>query len=536
MTVAALPGDAALARVLSLPRRAPASPELIAALSRAMRSDPNAVEHVLRPAQVEALRELWEYRGLFAPMRVGSGKSLVTLLAATLLCAMRPVLVIPAALREKTKREFALYARHWRVRLPTLVSYQELGRPDRERMLLDLDPDLLLADEAQWLFNADSAVARRWVRAAAQVRERGGVVAVLSGTLFGANLMRYHHLAVGALGERAPMPVQHSEAERWAAALDRDLGILHRIGAGELDTIPGGYHDWFRGSRGVVPTPGSDCDASIQFSIWRPDVPPALQNVIGDVAVSSLRPDDELLDEFELPECLLALALGFYYRWDPMPPDWWLRPRRAWRRYVRDVLDEHIEGFDSESQIVSALDFTTEPAPPGVAEGKRKLAEWRAIRDEFKPNPVPVWIDASIMAQAADHARRQKGSLVWTRFRAAGEMLAHLGVPYYGGGTQPDSHAKPGQPIALSIAAHATGRNMQAWHRSIVLTPPANADAWEQLIGRTHRAGQKADPVLVECIGTIDHHGAVLGRVLAEARANTKASGFTHKLCLADWT
>lgn len=81
--VAVAPGDAALARVLALPRRAPADPALVDALSRYLRTHDGPE---LRASQVEALRELFEYRGLFAPMRVGAGKSLVTLLASVLLC------------------------------------------------------------------------------------------------------------------------------------------------------------------------------------------------------------------------------------------------------------------------------------------------------------------------------------------------------------------------------------------------------------------------------------------------------------------
>lgn len=557
---AVAPGDAALARVLSLPRREPASPELVEELSRYLRvrgsddvcpAGPGTPEDpclrcggtgriMLRPAQVEALREVWEYGCLFAALGVGAGKSLLGFLIATLLGSLRPVLLIPKKLEGKTKREFAGYARDWKVRLPALVSYQLLGNPKRERLLLDGDrklgipaePDLLIADECQALFNTDVAVTRRWLRCIERCRP---IAVPMSGTLFGANLMRYHHIAAAVMGDRAPMPVRPAEAERWAQALDRELGVLHRIAPGELESIPGGYHKWFRESRGVLVLQSPDCNASIEFSLWQPDVPPALRQIIEDVALSSLRPDDELLDELELPECLSQLALGFYYRWDPPPPSWWLDPRRAWYRYVRDVIEAKLEGFDSTAPVVAALDYPGGLEPPDAIRGRALLAAWREVRDQFEPNSVPVWIDVSVLVQAAEHARKQ-GTLVWVRFTEAGEMLAKLGIPYYGGGTEPDSDAPPGQPIALSIQAHATGRNMQAWDRSLVLTPPANADGWEQLIGRTHRAGQKSDTVLVECISTIDYHAATLSRVLAQARADSKAADIKHKLVLADWT
>jgi hypothetical protein len=63
----------------------------------------------------------------------------------------------------------------------------------------------------------------------------------------------------------------------------------------------------------------------------------------------------------------------------------------------------------------------------------------------------------------------------------------------------------------------------------------ANADAWEQLIGRTHRAGQKSDTIYVDIIDAIDYHSRVLERVHTEARRVSKSSGFSHKLVDADW-
>jgi hypothetical protein len=36
------------------------------------------------------------------------------------------------------------------------------------------------------------------------------------------------------------------------------------------------------------------------------------------------------------------------------------------------------------------------------------------------------------------------------------------------------------------------------FHRNLVANPPAGGDAWEQMLGRSHRAGQEADEVTVE--------------------------------------
>lgn len=525
--------DAAFQRVAALPRRADCTDELTLASSEFFRLRPfddDGQPNILWPAQATALRELWYLRGLFAPMPVGSGKTLITLLAPTMLNSARPVLVIPASLRDKTRRDFARYRKDWRVRLPVLVSYEELGRTDREQLLFELVPDLLMCDEAHKIRNLDSAVTRRIKRYIDAARP---VSLVLSGTLMTPQLMDYHHLTVWSLNDFAPVPLRASEAERWAQAIDRNVGILRRLDAGALQTLPGGFHEWFRGSAGVVSAPGSDCTASIQLSNWCPKLPYQLERVIDEVAETRIRPDGEELDEWDLPDVLCQLCQGFYYVWDPMPPAWWLLPRKAWRIYVRAVLDEHLPGFDSEAQVALALDRPHLHQPPAAQEGARLLAEWRAVRDRFEPNPVPVWLDVSPLAQAADYVVKHK-AIAWVRHIHAGIMLSKLGIPYYGGESDPET-APPGEPIAASIQAHGAGKNLQAWNHGLVLTPMANASAWEQLIGRFHRAGQRSDTVSFRVIAAIEYHHNVMARVLAEAKATAIASGFTQKLVAADW-
>lgn len=489
---------------------------------------------MLREPQAVALRELADMRGLFAPMRVGSGKTLVTLLAATVLDARRPVLMVPASCVDKTRDEFVTYFKAWRVRMPYVLSYEMLSHPDHERDLLDLAPDLLMLDEAHKARNRDAAVSRRIRRCIEQVNP---IVVALSGTLITDRLMDYQHHAVWSLRGNAPVPAIEAEAERWAAAVDKDVPLLHRAGPGALVSLPGGFHEHLRSRRGVVPTPGSDCAASIEISRWRPTLPVALRQAIDATAASGLRPDGELLDPLRVPDCLCELAMGFFNVWDPMPPAWWLGPRRSYFGYERAILDEHLDGFDSPEHVRRGLDRAVArregPHPPAWQEGAELLAEWRAVKDRFVPNSVPVWIDDAPVQQCADTVER--GMIVWTKRRAVGERLANVyGLPYYGAGSSPQAHRGAGA-IVCSIAAHGTGKNLQRWHTSRVLHPPAKADAWEQLIGRTHRAGQRADVVRVQAIDVIDYHAEVLERVRRQAHEIQRASGFEQKLVAATW-
>lgn len=514
-----------ITRVSRLARRVDADVEKV---SKRFRKNDGVV---LRQAQATALQELSDLKGLFAPMRVGSGKTLVSLLAHNAVGAEKSVLIVPASLRDKTKRDYKALRDDWRVVLPTLLSYEELGRVQHAEKLNRLRPDLLILDEAHKARNGRAACTRRIKRYI--VENPDCVVVCLSGTLMTDFLMDYHHLTTWALRDSAPVPIRPADAERWALALDKDVGIFQRERAADLSALSGGFHEHFRGSRGVVPTPGTDCEASILLSRWSPKIPTALQEIINDVELTSERPDGEMLDEWELPECLCQLALGFYYRWDPAPPEWWLTPRRAWRSYVQGVLDAHLDGFDSEMQIAVALDNQDGDTkqPPNCGQGLAKLSAWRKVRKKFEPNAVPVWLTDEVMHQVVRFS--EKGTLIWVKQIAAGEKLAELGVPYYGAGANPEG-APPGQTMALSIAAHGTGVNLQHhWSKNLVLHPPANADAWEQMVGRTHRLGQKADEIVVRVISAIDYHRSVMRRVRAEARRLTDASGFSYKISLA---
>jgi hypothetical protein len=525
-----------LERIKALPRRALVDDELIQLLSETMRirsHNDKGEENLLRPGQVAALRECYEQGGLFGPMPCGSGKTLVTFLLPTLLQAERPVLLAPAQLirpsktgePSKTHREFLEYRENWRVRLPKLISYTEVS--NHEDLLQRLSPDLLMLDEAHKARNLDAGCTRRIRR---YVDDAAVCYVPLSGTLMTDRLMDYHHLAGDALGEGSPMPKRPADAERWARALDKDVGLGQRIALGALETIEGGFHMWMRESAGVVHVPGSDCDASLEIGRWKPKIPGKLQTVIDNVSISGLRPDGELLNEWELPTCLSQLACGLYLIWDPLPPSWWLDPRRNWWAYSRAVLDEHLLGFDTEGQLVRALDGTG--TPPYAVEGRAFLKAWRAVKDKFEPNSVPVWITDSICRQALDHIDPE-GWLVWTRYQAPGEKLAELGLPYCGGGVNPEPLA--GRSCAVSIAAHSTGRNLQAWRNSLVLAPPGKNEGHEQLVSRTHREGQAADRVLIEYIDAIPYHADVLERVKTQARATFKASGLPQKLVDATW-
>jgi len=138
-----------VARIAALPRRTwsdAAAADLAVMLTRELKT-PNGTM-ALRPVQAIALYEAMECGGLFGPIRVGGGKTLLTLLLPVVLEAKRPILLLPAALVEKTWRDVQVLKEHWR--LPTnvqIVSYELLGLVQSAQKLDYIESDLIVADE-----------------------------------------------------------------------------------------------------------------------------------------------------------------------------------------------------------------------------------------------------------------------------------------------------------------------------------------------------------------------------------------------------
>jgi hypothetical protein len=133
-----------------------------------------------------------------------------------------------------------------------------------------------------------------------------------------------------------------------------------------------------------------------------------------------------------------------------------------------------------------------------------------------------------------ERARTGDPALVWVRYRALGEALAAAGVPYYGRETHPGAVAGA-RSIAVSIGAHATGSNLQAWARAIVAHPPSSAEVWEQLISREARTGQRADVVSHEILVHTDKQHERIDRARARARAIAAKSKLPQKLAYGTW-
>jgi len=523
---------------------------------------------VLRPIQAAAIAELHDLKGLLAPIGVGVGKTHITFLAPLVLNVSRPILLVPASLKEKTYREFAALRMHW-VGHPSLrvESYEMISTVGGQDILNNYMPDMIICDECHRLKNKHAAVTRRVLR---YMKDNPDTIfAGMSGSIMKRSIMDFWHLAYLALRHRMPLPRDESEAEDWGSVLDEHkdvvLGHISRKKPGALvllcedldenDTIDPvasvfsfavedtkkervrlGFQKRFRSTPGIVCSGAEELDCSL--TIERLDWPmgPKSKAAVEKLKTTGYTPVGDLISEPSLVWLMtLELASGFYYRLDPPAPHDWLTARREWNASVRLILEKHLPGLDSPLQVQQAL--THGKYVDRVAWAAYQ--DWSNIRDTFEPNQVVEWLDQDIMLRCADWMRRTKG-IAWVYFNACGEHLSKISGVGYCGEQGVDSSGKmmesyEGGSVIASITANSTGRNLQAWNESLVVTPPSNALAWEQLLGRTHRQLQKADNVTYSWINSCAEHESAFRQSISDARAiSTITASSRQRILYAD--
>lgn len=549
MTSPAVEHTGEFQRVAALPRRVWSSADLAqlaAELTAILRLPNPAKREELRPMQALALHDAAICRGLFAPLGVGEGKTLITMLLAIVLGAQKPLLLLPGGLVEKAQNDRRELAASWRVTTHLRVhSYDLLGRVEAADELHTYRPDLIIADEAHRLKNKRAAVTRRVARYMHDFPMT--TFCALSGSFMDQSIVQYAHILCWCLKTQAPIPLNGEETREWAEALDHDVDPLARRRPGallklcapaELEHPPAtaarlGFQRRLTETPGVVATVGEGLEikASIHIVAHIHDVAPVTEANFEKLRRGAIAPDDwPLKNGVDWWRVAQELALGLHYAWDPRPPEWWLQPRAAWGKFVRDVISRS-RTWDSELHVANACDA-------GRIDGAA-LEAWRAVREKFIPNVVPVWHDDSAINACARWM--QAPGLVWSEHGFFAQRLAErTGAPYYGsGGFAPDGRYierhPAGSSAIASIDANREGKNLQAiWNRMLFVCPPSSATWWEQTIARVHRPGQTAERVVVDILlGCRENFDAVV-KALTAAQAVQETMGKRQKLLLAE--
>lgn len=501
----------------------------------------------LKPIQIQALQEALAEQGGAFPIRVGGGKTLISLLLPRVLSAKRPLLLLPGSLVEKTRAEREKLAQAgWYVRGPLeLMSYSSLGRVAAQGALEFYGPDLIIADEGHKLKHRKAACTRRVQRYLDNHPNTRFVV--MTGTLFEKELKQFAHLLTWALKERAPVPQQHDILREWGEALDPNLDDFRRRAPGAiLSLLPGAttgaeaFQHRLRITPGIVFSDASlDYGGSLEINRITYPLSQTTEANFAILRDTACTPDDWALTEaIEIRRVAMQLALGLHYIWSPRPPEAWRATRKVWAKFVREVLARS-RTLDSELQVLHAVER-------GDLDDGGALAAWQKEAPTFEINVVPVWHDDSALIAATEWIRAcEEPGIVWTSHGFFGRELARRAkVDYFGAqGLNADkeriddtSRSRYGKTCVASVQANATGRNLQAWSKALVTAPESDPQLWEQLLGRMHRQGQQADSVTVDVFHTCREYADAFERALDRSRANQDLNGQTNLLLLADVT
>lgn len=527
-----------LRRIESLPRRIwedePGLRMKTETISFGLKTPSGQME--LWPIQARAIFEAFKEGGGFFPIGVGRGKALISLLAPVLMDCERPILFVPAALRDQTL-DFVIprMSKHWKLtdRL-VVVGYSELSLAKNATMLEDYRPDLIILDECHSVARPEAGRTRRLVRYFREHPETKCLA--MSGTVSSRSLKDFSHIIQWCLKDRTPLPRTWRELSEWADAIDEKVPDDQRAAPGALlrfcepgENVRQGFRRRLVETPGVVASAESELGTSLQILKYRSlDLPSGVADKIEAMRKTWTTPNGDIItNAVDLWRHIRELSLGFWYRWDPAPPRKWLSARKDWKAFVRETLKHNRRGLDTELQVWN--------------ECEKKLPEvfrkWRAIKDSFKIRTVPVWEnDFALVACAKWLAGRteENRGIVWIEHRAFGEKLSKkVRYPYFGAG---DSRilSTDARGVLASIRAHSEGKNLERFSSNLVVAPMASGKAWEQLLGRTHREGQKADVVHCEIFLHVPELREAFEQARADAQYLEDTFGNRQKLNYAD--
>ena len=559
-----------IVRVRNLPARdwqkSPDTTELIARLTTWLQHTPRkctprctCCQYVsaLNAAQAHFLTELFANRGRsVAPFRTGGGKTLASLLAATVLekalgRPLKAVLVVPASGRPKTELEAGDYARHWRAHPFTLVSYETLSHPNHAQWLEAAQPDVLLLDETHKVKNPRSKAWGR-IRKYLATREIAGSTVYLvpfTASYVGRSIMESWHYTRAAMRDRAPVPVSEDEAKVWASTMDEKVDELARLLPGAISTLgprPDGdltrvdrarkvYGTRLVSTPGIVATMDGVPPVTLKLSAHALPTAAAVEQAVTFLRKHKVLPNG---DSFESAMRVWAVArqlgLGMYYRFDPPPPRAWVEARKAWHTFALAHSTSRSKWGDSTVHVANAVDR-------GALDDGGALAHWRSVKDLYEYKTVDEWIDTAALGYAAGWLAEHPKGLCWVEQRAFGTELARrTGLPYFSEGARDErgrliNTYKGG--AAIVSTAQREQHNLQFFDSNLITSCPPTGQQLDQLIGRTVRDGQGAEEVTVEFLLTVRESYTSLAQCFADSRASQLLEGGQpKKLCYGECT
>ncbi|MEM7203059.1 MAG: DEAD/DEAH box helicase family protein [Planctomycetota bacterium] len=179
---------------------------------------------------------------------------------------------------------------------------------------------------------------------------------------------------------------------------------------------------------------------------------------------------------------------------------------------------------------------------------------WCAAREaEFEGMPSrrsrPVRICGYKIAAAVEWARKEvppsHGAILWVHHKEIGRWVfeelqrAGLNALACPAGREHDAAitdpANGTRLVVASISAHATGKNLQHFQHQHIVQWPRSAVVAEQMLGRLHRTGQRADELVVSTCNTTDIDQLNFAACLNDAAYIHESTGTRQKMMFAGY-
>lgn len=576
-------GSTDLDRILALPRRAPLdlnSPTAEAMveleMSKYARDNPNCrckeidprrecIKRLL-PAQAWMLREISLNQGLLAHMSVGAGKTVCNILGSLALTDVKQVLLlIPPSLRDQIQHDYQMISQHFHVPgfilhigdekplyptgaipgRPTLhcLPYSRMSMPEESNFIPNLGPDAIISDECDSIRSMTSSRGMRiakWFAGGDTPEEKQKRMSTKflgwTGSLTDHSITEFNFLALFALRDKSPLPLDPNVVIEWGRCLD---ATTNPSPPGELLKFcsPGeDVRHAFR--RRLSETPGfiianvTDIEITgggglVQNDIREKVAPPLPAIIVQALAMvrSGVRPDTlipnpkyEIFDDEELEDALaiaraaqeVSVGVLYFPTFPHGEEQWlikeWFKHRRAYNREVREKSLEGNTYLDSAMLCEhAAMRHWGDHPKRDDRPDWHSMAwpGWRDIKDKVKPVMESCVLDDFIAQDAVEWASERVG-IVWYNMRALATRMQELsGMPVHDGGSKGGERLraeKGNRSIICSIKSNGRGRDgmQHVFDRQLIVNSMASATGFEQLLGRMHRRGQRSGLVSTE--------------------------------------
>lgn len=581
--------------------------------------------------QANGLKAFIETDGLFGPIGVGWGKTLLMLAIADIAFKKghRKMLQIvpPNLIAQLTQIDI----KEARTRIPIgypihvlggrpakarkqiaksnkkglyIMSYSQLSVKDTSDLLGWIDPTYLGLDEAHRVSNPTAARTKR-INRVIEDKGRDLAMVAVSGTVTQKGVGDYHHLIRSTTRQGCPLPLTRTLALEWGAIIDAEqvqwknapTGKERNTGPGALvpliewarehfpdETFGDATEDFRRAYRlrlttspGVVASGEADIGTSLIFE--NKEVPnykscegwESLKDLIDQVDEAWLTPNhDQIEHAFHMWKWLYELSAGFYNElvWPSVRQ--YAERKRITMEESKDILIRAIQHHEVGQEYAKALRQWLErharpklDTPLLVGQsmfqhqskyvGKDLYGMWREWKDlDFEGRPdrdsravrvCPYKINEAVRWAQEDIAGH--GGIIWYHHQEIGRWLfevardAGLDCLLCPAGPEGNERVRDERNkdkiLIASITAHGEGKNLQHFEYQTFVQWPRSAKVAEQVLGRLHRNGQKADELYVRMMNTLEFDKINFAACLNDALYIHQSTGTRQKLVYGDY-